>query len=144
MLNHALDRRSLLAVMAALAAAGAAPAAANAAGEVGFAPNPLIARIWHGRTPAAKAEEYAHYLFDSGVKKIAGIVGNRGVQMMRAESGDEAEFMIISYWDSIDAIKRFAGEDYTKTHDLPRDHEFLIAMEPKVRHLQLAVNFWQG
>ena len=48
---------------------------------------PLVARIWHGKTPAAKADEYTHYLFDAGIKKIAAIRGNRGVQMMRGSPG---------------------------------------------------------
>ena len=52
--------------------------------------------------------------------------------------------MVISYWDSIDAIKGYAGADYTRVHDLPRDKEFLIDQETLVRHFELDVNLWQG
>ena len=104
----------------------------------------MIARIWHGRTPADKADEYRQYLFEVGIKKIATLPGNRGVQMMVGKTAEQGDFTVISYWDSIEAIKGYAGEDYTKVHDLPRDKEFLIDHEPLVRHLSLDVNLWQG
>jgi heme-degrading monooxygenase HmoA len=105
---------------------------------------PKIARIWHGRTPAARGEEYRQYLFDVGVKKIASLPGNRGVQMMVRQTAEEAEFMIVSYWDSVEAIKGYAGPTYEHVHDLPRDAEFLIDKETLVRHFELDVNFWQA
>jgi heme-degrading monooxygenase HmoA len=116
---------------------------AHAASAPALAEHPMVARIWHGRTPADKAEEYKQYLFDVGVKKIASLPGNRGVQMMVNKTADQGEFMIVSYWDSIDAIKGYAGENYTRVHDLPRDKEFLIDMETLVRHFELDVNLWQ-
>jgi hemolysin activation/secretion protein len=70
--------------------------------------------------------------------------GNRGVQMMMSKTAEQGEFMVVSYWDSIEAIKGYAGEEYTKVHDLPRDNEFLIDHEPLVRHFDLPVNFWQS
>ena len=109
-----------------------------------MAEHPMVARIWHGRTPAEKADEYRQYLFEAGVKKIAALPGNRGVQMMAAKNAAEGEFMVVSYWDSVEAIKGYAGADYTKVHDLPRDKEFLIDQETLVRHFDLAVNLWQG
>ena len=103
----------------------------------------MVARVWHGRTPLDKAEEYRQYLFDVGVKKIASLPGNRGVQMMTTKTSDAGDFTIVSFWDSIEAIKGYAGADYTKVHDLPRDKDFLIDHEPLVRHYALDVNFWQ-
>ncbi len=104
---------------------------------------PKIARVWHGRTPVARADEYRQYLFDAGVKKIARIPGNRGVQLMMRKATDEAEFMVVSYWDSIDAIKGYAGATYEHVHDLPRDAEFLIDKETLVRHFELDADFWR-
>lgn len=127
----------------ALAAAGSATEA-WAAGTPGLAEHPMVARIWHGRTPADKVEEYRNYLYEAGVKKIAALPGNRGVQMMVSRTAEQGEFMVISYWDSIDAIKGYAGATYTKVHDLPRDHEFLIDPETLVRHFDLDVNFSQS
>jgi len=102
----------------------------------------LIARIWHGQTKAAIAEEYTRYLYENGVRKIAAIPNNRGTQMLRKVEGDIGDFTVISYWDSVEAIKQYAGEDYEKTNVLPRDPEYLLEVEPKVRHLEVLVNDW--
>jgi heme-degrading monooxygenase HmoA len=136
-------RRNALCALVGASAAGWTGAALADEGP-GLATAPKIARIWHGRTPLARAEEYRSYLFDAGVKKIAKIPGNRGVQLMMRKTADEAEFMVVSYWDSIDAIKGYAGATYEHVHDLPRDAEFLIDKEKLVRHFDLDVNFWQA
>ncbi|HTH99159.1 MAG TPA: antibiotic biosynthesis monooxygenase [Stellaceae bacterium] len=137
-------RRGVMGLVAGLAAAGwvTETVAAPVPGPR-LASHPMVARLWHGRTPAAKADEYREYLYEAGVKKIAAIPGNRGVQMMMSKTDQQGEFMVISYWDSIEAIKGYAGPNYTQVHDLPRDKEFLIDHEPLVRHFDLDVNFWQ-
>jgi heme-degrading monooxygenase HmoA len=136
-------RRGLMGGIAALAASGSITEAL-AASVPALAEHPMVARVWHGRTPLDKAEEYRQYLFDVGVKKIATLAGNRGVQMMLAKNAEQGEFMVISYWDSVDAIKGYAGADYTKVHDLPRDKDFLVDKESLVRHFDLDVNLWQS
>jgi len=128
----------------AAAAASGVVAQARAAGSPALADRPIVARVWHGRTSADRADEYRQYIFEAGIKKIAAIPGNRGVQLMTDRSAAEGEFMVISYWDSVDAIKGYAGENYTRVHDLPRDKEFLIEPETLVRHFELDVNLWQG
>ena len=134
-------RRAALGALAAAAVAGCAGAALGSEGP-SLADKPKVARVWHGRTPLARADEYRDYPFESGVKKIASIPGNLGVQMMMRKGADDAEFMVISYWGSIDAIKGYAGEGYEHVHDLPRDAEFLIDKEKLVRHFELDVNHW--
>ncbi len=93
-----------------------------------------IARIWRGRTLAARADEYEAYLFASGIAKIREIPGNLGVTVLRREDGKQTEFLVLSVWQSIDAIRRFAGKDYQKTVILDRDREYLIEVEPTVLH----------
>lgn len=105
-------------------------------------PARLIARIWHGQTQAAKAEEYTTYLYEAGIRAIAGIPGNRGVQMVRRIRGDVADFQVLSYWDSLDAVRLFAGEDIEKVRHLPRDPEYMVGMEPVVQHFEVMVNHW--
>ena len=87
-------------------------------------PAPAVARIWRGRVPAARADEYAKYLGD-GIRQIEKVKGNLGVQMFRG-TGNPVEFTVISYWPDREAIHAFAGADIEKVHELPRDHEFLI------------------
>jgi heme-degrading monooxygenase HmoA len=94
----------------------------------------VIARIWRGRTLAAKADDYERYLNDSGIAKLRTLPGNLGVTVLRRSDGDKTEFLVMSLWDSVDAIKKFAGEDYQKAVLLPRDREYLIEVEPNVFH----------
>ncbi len=99
-------------------------------------PSARIARVWHGRTPNAKAEEYTHYLGEK-IQKFRTLPGNLGYQMMRETVGDETHFMVISYWEARDAIRAYAGEDIRQVHPLPRDAEFLIEPEQTVMNYDL-------
>lgn len=96
-------------------------------------PTRAVARIWHGVVPKARADEYENYLKD-GVKQILDVKGNLGAQMMREDKATTTEFEVISYWPSRKSIEAFAGKDINKTHHLPRDKEFLVKVEPTVRH----------
>jgi heme-degrading monooxygenase HmoA len=96
-----------------------------------------IARIWKGRTLAAKASEYEAYLLANGVTKIRATPGNQGVRVLSRAEGDRTEFVVISFWESLDAVKKFAGEDYQKAVILPKDREYLIEVEPNVVHYQV-------
>lgn len=93
-----------------------------------------IARVWHGQVPASRGDEYEKYLYENGVLKLRSIPNNLGVHMFRRAVGDRADFVVISYWPSEDAIRAYAGENITKTRPLPRDPEFLIDPEPEVKH----------
>jgi heme-degrading monooxygenase HmoA len=102
-----------------------------------------VARIWQGRTTAARADEYEKYLYENGIKKIARTKGNLGVQMMRHSEGGVVEFITISYWASRDDIKNYAGEDIEKPHHLARDAEFLLELPDAVKNCALKVNEWK-
>jgi len=97
----------------------------------------LVARLWHGRTLTAKADSYEKYLNETGVKKILATDGNHGVEVLRHTDGPKTDFVVISYWESLDAVKRFAGADYQKAVIMPRDAEFLIEVEPGVVHYEV-------
>ena len=96
---------------------------------------PTIARIWKGRTTKEKAEEYSKYLYEVGflplVKKAL------GAQMFREDREHETEFITISYWESVEAMSRFAGADPRKIHHLERDPEFLIEVPQEVQILNI-------
>jgi hypothetical protein len=62
--------------------------------------------------------------------------------MVRSVSGEFADFEVLSYWDSLDAIRLFAGDDIAKVRHLPRDPDYMIGMEPVVRHFEVIVNHW--
>jgi len=65
------------------------------------------------------------------------------VQVLRRTQNEITEFTVISYWDSVDAIRKFAGADIEKTHNLPKDPEYLIELEPTVKHYEVVLNEWQ-
>lgn len=96
---------------------------------------PTIARIWRGRTPAAKADEYARYLYEVGVAPL--VEKALGVQMFREDRETETEFVTISYWESVEAMSRFAGPDPRRIHHLERDAEFLVELPESVQILDI-------
>jgi hypothetical protein len=99
---------------------------------------PAIARIWRGRTTAAKASEYHSYLYEHGIKPLAQKA--LGVQMLREDRANESEFVTISYWESVEAMARFAGSDPRRIHHLERDAEFLIELPSGVQILEIAAS----
>jgi heme-degrading monooxygenase HmoA len=98
----------------------------------------MIARMWRGRTPASKADTYLEYLRATGIKEYAATAGNEGVLVLRRVSGDDAEFLLISLWESEEAIRRFAGEDLERAVYYPEDDEYLLEREPTVVHYEVA------
>ncbi|ETR77588.1 hypothetical protein X566_08020 [Afipia sp. P52-10] len=99
---------------------------------------PKIARIWRGRTTAARADAYAAYLYEHGIKPLEQKA--LGVQMLREDREGESEFVTISYWESVEAMSRFAGSDPRRIHHLDRDAEFLIALPEAVQILKIAAS----
>src|SRR5205807_1676213 len=71
----------------------------------------VIARVWLGSTPAALADDYAGYLDRTGVPDLAATEGNLGVLVLRRVGPDTAVFTVISLWEDMDAVRRFAGAD---------------------------------
>ena len=102
---------------------------------------PTIARIWRGRTPRARADEYARYLYEHGIRPLEEKA--LGVQLFREDRDDESEFVTISYWESVDAMSRFAGDDPRRIHHLERDAEFLIELPESVQVLDIVTSSGQ-
>ncbi|MDG6988344.1 MAG: antibiotic biosynthesis monooxygenase [Nitrososphaerota archaeon] len=99
---------------------------------------PAIARIWHGVTPKSKRDEFIHYVGATGMKEIKSSKGNRGAYLFTRDVGDNTEFVVISLWDSEDAIQEFTGADIKKAKYYRRDSEFLAELEPGVAHFHVA------
>ena len=96
----------------------------------------MIARIWRGRTVAARADEYLEYLRATGLDETRATAGNCGVRILRRVGGEQAEFLFISFWDSLESIRAFAGEDIERAVYYPKDTEFLLELEPTVAHYE--------
>ena len=100
---------------------------------------PTIARIWRGRTTRAKADEYAKYLYETGIKPLEAKA--LAVQQLREDRDTETEFITISYWENVEAMSRYAGADPRKIHHLPRDEEFLLELPDSVQVLRITSAF---
>lgn len=94
----------------------------------------MIVRIWRGETPEAKADAYFDYMMNTGVKSYRATEGNQGVWVLRRKHQGKAEFLLVSLWDSFEAIHRFAGEDAEQAVYFPGDKEYLLTFEPAVAH----------
>ncbi|MEP6574507.1 MAG: antibiotic biosynthesis monooxygenase [Gemmatimonadota bacterium] len=100
----------------------------------------MIARTWHGRVPAAKADAYHAYLLRTGVLDYQKTAGNRGVFVFRRVEGGEAHFLLTTIWDSYEAIRAFAGQDYERARYYDEDKNFLLEFEPNVTHYEVLLS----
>lgn len=100
----------------------------------------MIARIWHGRTHASKADEYFEFLQATGIPDYQKTQGNRGVTVLRRILENEAHFLLITLWESEEAIQRFTGEDIERAHYYPGDKDFLLEFEPFADHYEVLLN----
>ena len=98
----------------------------------------MIARIWRGVVRRENADTYAIYIRDTGFAAYAETPGNCGAWMLRRDDGDRTEFLTFSLWESLDAIRAFAGDDIEAAVLYPEDERYLIERDPTVRHYEVA------
>jgi heme-degrading monooxygenase HmoA len=94
----------------------------------------VIARTWHGRVAAAKGDTYHEFLQRTGLADYAATPGYRGMLVLRRTEGDVTHFVLTTLWDSVEAIRRFAGDDYEKAKYYDADDDYLLEKEPFVVH----------
>jgi len=100
----------------------------------------VVVRSWRGSTAAADADRYVGYMNETGVAGLAATPGNQGVQMWRRVEGDRAEFVVVSYWDSRDSIRAFAGDDIEVARFYPEDEEYLVERDLHCTHYDLVAS----
>jgi heme-degrading monooxygenase HmoA len=97
----------------------------------------MIARTWHGRVPASKSDGYYRYLLRTGVPDLQATPGNRGVFVFRRLEGEEAHFLLTSLWESLEAIRTFAGDEIELARYYPEDADYLLELEQRVTHYEV-------
>ena len=97
----------------------------------------MIARVWAGAVRTEDADRYAEYIRDTGFAEYAQTPGNRGGWMLRRDEGGRTEFITWSLWESVEAIKAFAGEDIEAAVLYPEDERYLIGGESSVTHYEV-------
>jgi heme-degrading monooxygenase HmoA len=96
-----------------------------------------LARLWRGATKTEDADAYLAYLHETGIPEYRSTPGNRGVFALRRIVDGRAEFLLITLWESEQAVRRFAGEDIGKAVFYPEDDRFLIARGERVEHFEV-------
>ncbi len=101
---------------------------------------PMIARIWRGWAASTEAADlYEEFLRSNFLPATHAIEGYRGAAVLRRLLGTEVEFTVITRFDSLNAIKRFAGEDCEAAHIAPRARELLARFDARCLHYELVV-----
>ncbi len=98
----------------------------------------MIARIWRGHTRAADAEVYTREIERTGLADYGATPGNAGAMILRRIEGGTAEFLVVSFWEDLEAVRQFAGPDAEKAHYYPDDDRYLLGKEPHVAHYEVA------
>ena len=94
----------------------------------------MIARIWRGAVRAADAGEYGDYIAETGLAEYERTPGNRGAWMLSRRVGDLTEFVTFTLWESLDAVKAFAGDDYETAVYYPKDDRYLVERDENCAH----------
>ena len=99
----------------------------------------MISRIWHGYTTPANADEYEALLKEEIFVGIGNrhIRGYRGTQLLRRTNGNEVEFITIMQFDSLDAIREFAGADYEQAVVPEKARTLLARFDARSQHYEI-------
>jgi heme-degrading monooxygenase HmoA len=98
----------------------------------------MIARIWTGAVRREDADAYAEYMQGTGLAGYRATAGNDGAWMLRRDAGDETEFVMFTLWESMDAVRAFAGDEPDRAVFYPEDERFLTRRDLVVRHYDVA------
>lgn len=97
----------------------------------------MIGRTWRGWTAAEDAERYAAYVARTGIAGYRETRGNMGAQVLYRISGDRAEFLVLSFWESLEAVRAFAGDSFERAVFYPEDEQFLVDRDLVASHWEV-------
>jgi len=97
----------------------------------------MIVRMWHGRVPTEKARAYREFLNARAIPDYQSTPGNLSVYILERPEGEVTHFITMTFWESLDAIRAFAGDDVEVAKYYPEDQDFLLAFEPTVVHYEV-------
>ncbi|HZQ69944.1 MAG TPA: antibiotic biosynthesis monooxygenase [Terriglobales bacterium] len=100
----------------------------------------MIARVWHGWTTPQNADAYESLLKTKVLPGIHRVPGYRGAHLLRRNAGAEVEFITITLFDSLEAVRAFAGEDYETAVIIPEAHRLLARFDQKAVHYESRMN----
>ena len=103
-------------------------------------PNAAIARIWRGEIPLDRSDEYVEQMRTVAIPDYRSTDGNEGAFTLRRDLVDRAEVLMLTFWESRDAIRAFAGDDISVAKYYDFDADVLLEMAPHVEHFEVYDN----
>jgi heme-degrading monooxygenase HmoA len=100
----------------------------------------MIARLWHGWTSRDNAEAYEALLRGEILPGIHQVAGYRGAHLLRRDREVEVEFVTLTYFDSMDAVRAFAGEDFEVAVVPPKARKLLARFDQRSMHYEVALS----
>lgn len=101
----------------------------------------MIAREWKCFCPADKIDEFIPYLHQTGIKDAENTPGFKGAEIFKREIGQSIEVTLITFWNSIESIKSFAGDNIEEAVLYPDDYKYGIKSDLTVKHYIVAERF---
>lgn len=98
----------------------------------------MVVRMWHGRVPTEKAPRYREFLNARAIPDYRSVPGNISVHVLERPDGPVTHFVTLTFWESMTAIRGFAGDAVEVAKYYPEDQEFLLEYEPTVVHYEVA------
>ena len=96
--------------------------------------------MWHGRVPTEKAARYREFLNARAIPDYRSVPGNVSAHVLERADGETTHFVTLTFWEGMDAIRGFAGDDVAVAKYYPEDREFLLDFEPTVVHYEVVGN----
>ena len=100
----------------------------------------MIARIWHGWTAPENADAYEEFLRTKMFPSIQRVPGYLGADLLRREDGQEIAFVTITRFESLDAVRAFAGENYERAVVEPEARALLSRFDDRSEHYEIAID----
>lgn len=93
--------------------------------------------MWRGWTRSWDADAYASHLRQTAIPQCRQAPGNTAAYILRRGDGDRTEFTFLTLWQSLDAVRAFAGEDIEQSVPSPEDEIFLTGIRPAITHYEV-------
>ena len=97
----------------------------------------MIVRIWRGQSTIEHADAYFRHVTEKVFPSLAEIPGHRGAYLLRRKTAGQIEFLALTLWESMQAVREFAGEDVETAVVEPEARAVLAEFDSFVRHYDL-------
>lgn len=103
----------------------------------------MIAREWKAKCPIYRKEDFIQYLYQTGIKETSETLGFKGAQIFnRNIENKKVEITFISYWETLESIKSFAGDNIEIAKLYPEDSKYELEPDNFVIHYEVIENHW--